>query len=152
MQILIVIITLMVIIIGLILNRIALYSIRKNTERAKDIATIMQHTLNENNYVIRLNLKTRLASNLFGNFLSGDGISYEESLVETSFSLFPLIQRDRNYDVIVPVPSGILELVPHYLCDVSRDIPFLIIFEREYQCSLIDPVLTASHRLHAIDI
>ena len=80
MQILIVIITLMVIIIGLILNRITLYSIRKNTERAKDIATIMQHTLNENNYVIRLNLKTRLASNLFGNFLSGDGISYEESL------------------------------------------------------------------------
>ena len=80
MQILIVIITLMVIIIGLILNRIALYSIRKNTERAKDIATIMQHTLNENNYVIRLNLKTRLASNLFGNFLSGDGISYDESL------------------------------------------------------------------------
>ena len=66
MQILIVIITLMVIIIGLILNRITLYSIRKNTERAKDIATIMQHTLNENNYVIRLNLKTRLASNLFG--------------------------------------------------------------------------------------
>lgn len=80
MQILIVIITLMVIIIGLILNRITLYSIRKNTERAKDIATIMQHTLNENNYVIRLNLKTRLASNLFGNFLSGDGISYDESL------------------------------------------------------------------------
>ena len=80
MQILIVIITLMVIIIGLILNRITLYSIRKNTERAKDIATIMQHTLNENNYVIRLNLKTRLASNLFGKFLTQDGISYEESL------------------------------------------------------------------------
>lgn len=80
MQILIVIITLMVIIIGLILNRITLYSIRKNTERAKDIATIMQHTLNENNYVIRLNLKTRLASNLFGNFLPRDGISYDESL------------------------------------------------------------------------
>ena len=80
METLIAILTLMVIIIGVILNRITLYSIRKNTERAKDIATIMQHTLNENNYVIRLNLKTRLASNLFGNFLSGDGISYEESL------------------------------------------------------------------------
>ncbi len=80
MQILIVTITLTVIIIGLILNRITLYSIRKNTERAKDIATIMQHTLNENNYVIRLNLKTRLASNLFGNFLPRDGISYDESL------------------------------------------------------------------------
>ena len=80
MQILIVTITLMVIIIGLILNRITLYSIRKNTERAKDIATIMQHTLNENNYVIRLNLKTRLASNLFGKFLPYEGMSYEESL------------------------------------------------------------------------
>ena len=80
MQMLIVILILMVIIIGIILNRITLYSIRKNTERAKDIATIMQRTLNENNYVIRLNLKTRLASNLFGKFLTQDGISYEESL------------------------------------------------------------------------
>lgn len=80
MQILIVIIALMVIIIGVILNRITLYSIRKNTERAKDIATIMQHTLNENNYVIRLNLKNRLANNLFGKFLPYEGMSYEESL------------------------------------------------------------------------
>ena len=70
----------MVIIIGVILNRITLYSIRKNTERAKDIATIMQHTLNENNYVIRLNLKNRLADNLFGEFLPHNGMTYEESL------------------------------------------------------------------------
>ena len=80
MEILIAILTLMVIIIGVILNRITLYSIRKNTERAKDIATIMQHTLNENNYVIRLNLKNRLADNLFGEFLPHDGMTYEESL------------------------------------------------------------------------
>ena len=80
MEILIAILTLMVIIIGLILNRITLYSIRKNTERAKDIATIMQHTLNENNYVIRLNLKNRLADNLFGEFLPHNGMTYEESL------------------------------------------------------------------------
>ena len=80
MQILIVILTLMVIIIGVILNRITLYSIRKNTERAKDIATIMQHTLNENNYVIRLNLQNHLADNLYGNFLPHEGMSYEESL------------------------------------------------------------------------
>ena len=44
MQILIVILTLVVIIIGMILNRITLYSIRKNTWRAKDMATIMQRT------------------------------------------------------------------------------------------------------------
>ena len=80
MQILIAILTLMVIIIGVILNRITLYSIRKNTERAKDIATIMQHTLNDNNYVIRLNLKNRLADNLFGKFLPHQGMTYEESL------------------------------------------------------------------------
>jgi signal transduction histidine kinase len=80
MQILIVILTLMVIIIGVILNRITLYSIRKNTERAKDIATIMQHTLNENNYVIRLSLQNRLADNMFGNFLPHEGMTYEESL------------------------------------------------------------------------
>ena len=80
MQILIAILTLMVIIIGVILNRITLYSIRKNTERAKDIATIMEHTLDENNYVIRLNLQNRLANNLYGNFLPHDGMTYEESL------------------------------------------------------------------------
>ena len=64
MLILIVILTLMVIIIGMILNRITLYSIRRNTRRAKDIATIMQRTLNDNNYVISLNLKNHLAYNL----------------------------------------------------------------------------------------
>ena len=80
MQLLIAILTLMVIIIGVILNRITLYSIRKNTERAKDIATIMEHTLDENNYVVRLNLHNRLANNLYGNFLPHDGMTYEESL------------------------------------------------------------------------
>ena len=80
MQILIVILTLMVIIIGVILNRLTLYSIRKNTERAKDMATIMQHTLNENNYVVKLNLKSHMAKNLYGNFLPEEGMTYEESL------------------------------------------------------------------------
>lgn len=80
MQILIAILTLMVIIIGVILNRITLYSIRKNTERAKDMAIIMQHTLNENNYVIRLNLQNHLADNLYGDFLPHEGMTYEESL------------------------------------------------------------------------
>ena len=80
MQLLIVILTLMVIIIGVILNRITLYSIRKNSERAKDMATIMEHTLKENNYVIRLNFQSHLATNMFGNFLPDEGMSYEESL------------------------------------------------------------------------
>lgn len=80
MLILIVILTFMVIIIGMILNRITLYSIRRNTRRAKDIATIMQRTLNDNNYVVSLNLKNHLAYNLYGDFLPAEGISYEHSL------------------------------------------------------------------------
>lgn len=80
MQLLIVILTLMVIIIGVIMNRITLYSIRKNSERAKDMAAIMEHTLKESNYVILLNLQNRLANNLYGNFLPHDGMTYEESL------------------------------------------------------------------------
>ena len=74
MQILIVILTLVVIIIGMILNRITLYSIRKNTWRAKDMATIMQRTLNDNNYVLRLNLQNHLAYNLYGDFLPANRV------------------------------------------------------------------------------
>ena len=80
MQILIVILTLVVIIIGMILNRITLYSIRKNTWRAKDMATIMQRTLNDNNYVLRLNLQNHLAYNLYGDFLPANGMTFEQSL------------------------------------------------------------------------
>ena len=80
MQLLIVILTLMVIIIGMILNRITLYSIHKNTERAKDIATIMQHTLNKNNYVVKLALQDHKAKNMYGDFLPEEGMTYEESL------------------------------------------------------------------------
>ena len=80
MQILIVILTLVVIIIGMILNRITLYSIRKNTWRAKDMATIMQRTLNDNNYVVRLKLQNHLAYNLYGDFLPANGMTFEQSL------------------------------------------------------------------------
>lgn len=80
MQIVIVILTIVVIIIGMILNRITLSSIRKNTWRAKDVATIMQRTLNENNYVLRLSLQNHLAHNLYGDFLPTNGMTYEESL------------------------------------------------------------------------
>jgi nitrogen-specific signal transduction histidine kinase/PAS domain-containing protein len=76
----IVILTLVVVIIGVILNRITLYSIRKNSRRAKDMATIMQRTLNDNNYVLRLNLQNHLAYNLYGDFLPANGMTYEESL------------------------------------------------------------------------
>ena len=80
MQIVIVILTIVVIIIGMILNRITLSCIRKNTRRAKDMATIMQRTLNENNYVLRLSLQNHLAHNLYGDFLPTNGMTYEESL------------------------------------------------------------------------
>ena len=80
MQIVIVILTIVVIIIGMILNRITLSSIRKNTKRAKDMATIMQRTLNENNYVLRLSLQNHLANNLYGDFLPTNGMTYEDSL------------------------------------------------------------------------
>lgn len=80
MQIVIVILTIVVIIIGMILNHITLSSIRKNTRRAKDMATIMQRTLNENNYVLRLSLQNHLAHNLYGDFLPTNGMTYEESL------------------------------------------------------------------------
>lgn len=80
MQILLVILTLVVIVIGVILNRITLHNIRKNSWRAKDMATIMQRTLNDNNYVLRLNLQNHLAYNLYGNFLPANGMTYEASL------------------------------------------------------------------------
>ena len=80
MQIMIVILTLVVVIIGVILNRITLHNIRKNSWRAKDMATIMQRTLNDNNYVLRLNLQNHLAYNLYGNFLPANGMTYEASL------------------------------------------------------------------------
>ena len=68
MQILIVILTLVVIVIGMILNRITLHSIRKNSWRAKDMATIMQRTLNDNNYVLRLNLQNHWPTTSMANF------------------------------------------------------------------------------------
>ena len=80
MHIFIAILTLTVIIIGVILNRVTLYSIRKNAERAQDVATIMQRTLNENNYIIRLKMQNHMATNLYGHFLPDSGVSFEESL------------------------------------------------------------------------
>ncbi|WP_051522936.1 MULTISPECIES: PAS domain-containing sensor histidine kinase [unclassified Prevotella] len=80
MQLLIVILTLIVLITGMILNRITLFSIRRNTERAKDMAVIMQHTLNENNYVIKLSMQQRHAMNLYGNFLPPEGMNYDLSI------------------------------------------------------------------------
>lgn len=74
------IIILTVVIAGTILNRVTLYNIRKNAWRAKEITTIMQRTLNENSYVVRLNLQEHKAVNLYGNFLPAEGMTYEESL------------------------------------------------------------------------
>ena len=101
MQILIAILALMAIIAGVIVNRITLHSIRKNTERAKDMATIMQRTLTDNNYVIRLNMQNHMATNMYGDFLPPDGMKFEESL-----NYIHPDDRQGYYDFIVRLVKG----------------------------------------------
>ena len=80
-SVLIIIVIFMALIFGWVLNRITLLRIRQNTERTKDLSTIMQRTLStSNNFVVRLNLQKNIAVNLHGNFLPDGGMSYEESL------------------------------------------------------------------------
>ena len=67
--------------IGMSVNHISLLRIRKNSKRSKEIYSIMQHTLQaSNNYVLRLDLRSRYAKNMYGNFIPEEGMSYEESL------------------------------------------------------------------------
>ena len=78
---LITIITFMAFLISWVINRISLLRIRHNSERTKDLSTIMQSTLSSsNNYVIKLSLQQRYAVNMHGDFLPEGGMSYEESL------------------------------------------------------------------------
>lgn len=68
-------------IVGWVVNRIILLRVRRNSERAKDLSTIMQHTLNiGRNYVLKLSMQDRYAHNMHGEFLPEEGMSYEESL------------------------------------------------------------------------
>ena len=67
-------------VISLGINQISLLRIRKHSERSKDLNTIMQHTLNTSqNYVIRLSIQDQIGFNMHGDFLPGDGMSYQES-------------------------------------------------------------------------
>ena len=62
------------------INRISILRIRKRVAQAKEISTIMQHTLDiSNNYVLKLDVVKRHAINLHGNLLPEEGMSYEES-------------------------------------------------------------------------
>lgn len=80
-SVLIIIVIFMALIFGWVINRLTLLRIRHNSERTKDLSTIMQRTLGtSNNFVVRLNLQKNIAVNLHGNFLPDGGIGYEESL------------------------------------------------------------------------
>ena len=80
-SVLIIIVIFMALIFGWVINRLTLLRIRHNSERTKDLSTIMQRTLGtSNNFVVRLNLQKSIAVNLHGNFLPDGGIGYEESL------------------------------------------------------------------------
>ena len=62
------------------INRISILRIRKRVRQAKQISTIMQHTLDiSKNYVLKLDVQQRHAINLHGNLLPEGGMGYEES-------------------------------------------------------------------------
>lgn len=67
--------------IGWAINRLSILRIRKNSEKVKDLSAIMQQTLHTgDNYVVRLSVQERHATNMHGNFLPERGMGYEESL------------------------------------------------------------------------
>ena len=62
-------------------NRISILRIRRKSEQAQDLSTIMKHTLNmSKNSVLRLSIQDHNAVNMHGTFLPEGGMSYEESL------------------------------------------------------------------------
>ena len=62
------------------INRISILRIRKRVRKAKEISTIMQHTLDiSKNYVLKLDIQQQYAINLHGNLLPEEGLGYEES-------------------------------------------------------------------------
>ena len=78
---LMVLVVLIIFIISWVFNRISILRIRKNTDRIKDLSTVLQHTLKvSNNYVVKLSMQERMGYNLHGDFLPREGMSYEESL------------------------------------------------------------------------
>lgn len=62
-------------------NRVSILRIRKRVQKSKDIRDIMQRTLDENNnFVVRLDLRDRWSYNVHGDMLPEKGLSYEESM------------------------------------------------------------------------
>jgi hypothetical protein len=62
-------------------NRVSILRIRKRVQESKDIRDIMQRTLDENNnFVVRLDLRDRWAYNVHGDMLPEKGLSYEKSM------------------------------------------------------------------------
>lgn len=61
-------------------NRVSILRIRKSASLSKEIADIIQQTLNiSNNYVLKLDIRLQYAINLHGNLLPEEGMTYEES-------------------------------------------------------------------------
>jgi len=78
---LMVLVVIIIFIISWVLNRISTLRIKKNTERIKDLSTVLQQTLNvSNNYVVKLSMQNRMGYNMHGDFLPKEGMSYEDSL------------------------------------------------------------------------
>ena len=78
---LMVLVMLIIFLISWVFNRISILRIRQKTAHVKDLTTVLQNTLKiNNNYVIKLSLMDRMGTNLHGDFLPEEGMSYEESL------------------------------------------------------------------------
>ena len=78
---LMVLVVIIVFIISGVLNRISILRIRKNTDRIKDLSTVLQQTLNiSGNSIVKLSMQDHMGYNMHGNFLPRDGMSYEDSL------------------------------------------------------------------------
>ena len=78
---LMVLVVIIVFIISGVLNRISILRIRKNTDRIKDLSTVLQQTLNlSGNSIVKLSMQDHMGYNMHGDFLPRDGMSYEDSL------------------------------------------------------------------------
>ena len=96
------ILVLLAFIVSLAVNQISLLRIRKHSERAKDLTTIMQHTLSTSrNYVIRLSIRDQVGFNMHGDFLPEDGMSYPDS-----FKYIHPDDRDQYRNFLLSLISG----------------------------------------------
>ncbi|MBR1389242.1 MAG: PAS domain-containing protein [Prevotella sp.] len=62
------------------LNRISVLRIKKHSARIKETSAIMKHTLNlSGDYILKLSIADHYASNIHGDFLPAEGLTFEES-------------------------------------------------------------------------